>query len=276
MFRRYPHPKISLWQCACDMIQQIPRPTPQELNKIYDNDGYYKSWGITHETEDIPRSMKQRTFSLYLKKLSTFQNGGKVLDIGCATGFFLEVANFAGWDVYGVEISKFSSNIAYSKFGERVYRGTLEQAGFESSSFDLITMIDLIEHIPDLLSFLREVHRILKPSGRLLIVTPNTESLSARLMRGAWSHFKTEHLYYFSPKTIGELLRRNGFGQANICNAPKYFNFYYISHQYRTYYPSSLFRRILNALDFFLSDTFKRLNFKIYCGEMLIVSKRTP
>jgi SAM-dependent methyltransferase len=218
--------------------------------------------------------MKHRTFSLYLNELPAFQPGSKVLDVGCATGLFIEVANSLGWDAYGIEISEFASNIAYNKFGKRIYRDTLERVMFDDSFFDLITMIDLIEHIPDLLSFFHEVNRILKPSGRLLIVTPNIDSLSARLMRDAWSHFKTEHLHYFSPKTIDTLLKRTGFDQVRIQNAPKYLNFNYIINQYKSYCHPPLFSLMLKALDFVLTNKIKKLNFKIYCGEMLIISKK--
>lgn len=234
---------------------------------------YYEPWGLAADGEEAPRQMKLRTFAARLKKISRFLPAGKVLDIGCATGYFLEAARAAGWDTYGVEVSEYASRLARQKLGDRIFTGTLEEARFADAAFDLITMSDLLEHIRDLDSFMAEVVRVLKPSGLLMIVTPNVASLSCRIMGARWSHYKKEHLYYFSPATIRALLKKSGVNPLLAEASPKYLNLAYIMNQFATYRHPVL-TPLLSGIAGVCPRAIRRTNVPLLCGEMLVVAKK--
>jgi len=138
-------------------------------------------------------------------------NRGRLLDVGCACGFFVRAAQDAGWEAEGVEPSRWSAEYGREKLGVRIFPGTLREARFPAESFDAVTMWDVLEHTADPLSELKEVHRILKPGGVLVVNYPNVGSLLARLAGRNWWFYLSVHLYYFTPRTLGQLLQRAGF-----------------------------------------------------------------
>lgn len=254
-------------ECSCGMVFLMPIPAEPDLHEMYGEE-YYASWGISGDGESLPAAMKKETFKSRMRSLPASITTGKVLDVGCATGFFLEVAADAGWEVYGVELSEFSSAVAKKKFGERIFNGTLEQAGYSDGQFDLVTLSDLLEHVPQPDLFLAEVRRILKPGGHVMVITPNVNSLSAHLMGKLWSHYKAEHLLYFTPRTLRGLMERHGFDTLYVGGAAKYLNLAYVVYQFSTYRHPVLtpITRILHAL---VPGSLQRANFPIYCGEMI-------
>jgi 2-polyprenyl-3-methyl-5-hydroxy-6-metoxy-1,4-benzoquinol methylase len=105
----------------------------------------------------------------------------KLLDVGCSLGYFLDVARERGFKSYGVEVSKDTSQYAREKLGLNVFCGTLEVAQFPDKTFDVITLWDVIEHVPDPINLLREVRRIMKDDGLIALQSPNMESVIAQM-----------------------------------------------------------------------------------------------
>lgn len=148
---------------------------------------------------------------------------GSLLDVGCATGSFLSLAQAKGWQCRGVEVSAFAAAQARERTGCEIFCGKLEDAPFGAGTFDVITMWDLLEHLPDPVQGLEKARRLLKPSGLLLVNTPNENSLLRRVARflyrgsGGWITapvnrlYHRYHLYYFSADTLGVLFPRAGF-----------------------------------------------------------------
>jgi SAM-dependent methyltransferase len=270
----YAQAALPLKICDCGLVSLHPQPTEEELRALYSAD-YYASWGIAGDEPNSTRLMKRATFASRLAVLPPGVKPGKVLDVGCATGAFLDVARDAGWDVYGVELSSFSSGIAQQTFGERVFCGMLHQAGYATESFDLVTLSDLLEHVSDPGEFLVEAHRVLRDGGTLLIVTPNVDSATNKLMKQGWSHYKQEHLWYFSPETLRCLLENHGFVVESARPAPKYLNLAYIINQFRVY-PHPLLTPLCRALDFVVPEGLKTKLFPVLCGEMVVVASRRP
>lgn len=259
-------------ECACGLAFLWPRPTEEMLTAFYSEE-YYRSWGVAGENDELPRRMKHLTFASRLHSIEAFiSSPGKVLDVGCATGYFLEVAQSLGWEVAGVELSAYSAGLAGSKFGKRIFNGTLEQAVYPDGTFDLVTLSDLIEHVPQPVAFLREVRRILKPGGLVMIVTPDLHSLSERVMHGKWSHYKQEHIYYFSPPTIKSSLEKSGLVPVMIKSAPKYLNLDYIINQF-VIYPHPLLTPLVKVFGRILPQWLKQFNLPIRCGEMMAVAR---
>jgi len=268
---RYPGNPLPVRQCACGMVFLSPQPSPEQLREIYGSD-YYLSLGISGQDDEAVRGMKKETFRRQFEAIAAGAKPGRVLDVGCASGFFMEAATEAGWEAYGVELSGFAAELARSRFGDRVRHGTLEEAGYPDAFFDVVTLFDLLEHVPDPRSFLAEVRRVLRPGGRLLLVLPNAASLSARLMGRHWSHYNAEHLHYFTPETVAVLLCACGFEVEGVASAPKCLNLAYIFNQFRRY-PSALVTPLRVIAERLLPNRMKSRNLRLHCGEMLVTAR---
>ena len=142
-----------------------------------------------------------------------FPKPGRVLDVGCAAGYFLRVMQEEGWQVTGLEPSDTIRRTAEERLGaENVRAGLLGQVELPPQSFDLITMWDVIEHIPDVVAAVRAVGRLLAPGGKFLIETQDVRSLAARVLGKRWQHYKhAEHIYHFHAGTLADALGRAGF-----------------------------------------------------------------
>lgn len=140
---------------------------------------------------------------------------GRLLDVGCGNGLFLKRMRDLGWTVQGVETDPQSAKVARETFGLAVHTGSLQSAGFPDDHFDSVTMSHVIEHVYDPTLVLAECRRILRPGGRLVIVTPNIESMGHRYFGRAWlSLDPPRHLRVFSRTSIDLLIQQAGFPQS--------------------------------------------------------------
>lgn len=144
----------------------------------------------------------------------TDRKTGHLLDVGCGYGFFLNAMKQRGWTVAGIEISPNGSAHARRRFGVPVYEKPLADLKFAENSFDVVTLFYVIEHLLDPIDVLREVWRILKPGGIVLLRWPHTTPIIKLLGRAAAGfdlYHTPYHLYDFSVSTIQRLLRQAGF-----------------------------------------------------------------
>jgi 2-polyprenyl-3-methyl-5-hydroxy-6-metoxy-1,4-benzoquinol methylase len=211
-FRQDPYSVVTCK--TCDLTYVTPRLSPQDLiEKVYD-EGYWVSdaareRGYSDYCGD--EELYLRTFQRRTKLLDRFFGlPGRVLDVGCAAGYFLRVMRDAGWDAWGVEPSASIHSAAAESLGaERIHCGDLSTLELPERSFDLITMWDVLEHTPDPVASLWRASGFLKPSGRIVIETQNVKSFMARLLGRRWQHYKhAEHLYHFHPGTLKKVLER--------------------------------------------------------------------
>lgn len=149
--------------------------------------------------------------------LSPPTGDGRLLDVGCGLGFFLERAQARGWDVAGVDTSESWVRLANERLGgDRVVHGLLAEAGLPARSFDLITAWDVIEHIHDPLAFLRDIKELLAPGGRLFLRTPNLPYVypvytgRSVVLRDPTGLGATNHIVYFSSATLAKALEAAG------------------------------------------------------------------
>ena len=201
----------------CELTYVTPRLNDSGLIEHVYNEGYWtsnaaKTRGYTDYRSDAPLYIK--TYRRRLKVVKRhFAKPGRVLDVGCAAGYFLSVMQQEGWDVTGVEPSDPIRAQAAERIGaDNVHGGLLHEVPLEPGSFDLITLWDVLEHIPDPVAALAHARTLLAPGGKLLIETQNVDSRAAAMLGPKWQHYKhAEHIYHFNPKTIRRVLDEAGF-----------------------------------------------------------------
>lgn len=215
----------------CGLLYVNPRYREDVLQEIY-TETYYDHDGIVNGLEFFgydnyvaDEENIKITFARRLKTIERHVSTGRLLDIGCATGFFLALAREKGWEVVGTEVSQFGARYGKEKLGLDVRLGTLKDLNFDAGAFDVVTLWDVIEHVTDPIAELQEIQRILCDGGLLSIITPDAGSLVARLLGRRWEEYRRvrEHVYFFSRRTIAEMLRRVGFDVLKFESAGKAF-----------------------------------------------------
>ena len=151
-------------------------------------------------------------FRKLVGKVRHRKEGGHLLDVGTGIGTLMEVASENGFRVSGVEYSPWASNFARAEKGLEVFTGTLEEAHFPEETFDVVVLNHVLEHLDHPVGTLKEIRRILKMDGVLVIGVPNIESIMAHLLGAGWYSLKPdEHVWHFSPATLFRLVRKTGF-----------------------------------------------------------------
>jgi len=149
---------------------------------------------------------------MYLRFLS----GGRLLEVGCGSGKMLKGMADLGWQVEGIDFDPVAVENSRRK-GLKVGTGSLEDLQYPENWFDAITMSHVIEHVHDPLDLLKECRRILKPGGRLSLVTPNINSAGHRIYGRSWFHLDPpRHLRIFTAASLETLLQRAGFHTTRI------------------------------------------------------------
>jgi SAM-dependent methyltransferase len=254
-------------------VRVEPFPTEEEVRALYGR-SYYDAWGMEgDEGREAVRAMKTITFGRRLRELGRGGDGEALLDVGCATGFLLHAAREAGYEPWGVELSAYAAAEAAREFPGRIHHGTLEEARYADGRFAVVVLSDLLEHVREPLDFLREVRRVLRPGGRLLIVTPDVGSLSARLMGRRWFHRKAEHLYYFSRQSLSGLLERAGFRPRACRTVRKALTLAYLENQLRVY-PKPVLTPALGLLKALLPAALARHPLWLRTGELALEAER--
>lgn len=226
---RYP-PKYmngNLWRCLdCDLRFVYPQPSLEELTDVYSEDYFSSSNSneLGYSDYEGDRSNIYRTFKRRLNYLQQVHPGnGSVLDVGCAYGFFLEVAAEAGWDVSGVDISTHAVERARERLGDRVQAGTFSEEELPEQRFSVITMWDYLEHVVDPKADLAKAWRLLADDGILALATPDVSSMPAKVFGHRWMGYKLdEHLVYFSRATMRRFLEESGFKVINMKHEGKF------------------------------------------------------
>lgn len=199
----------------CDLVFVSNPPSESELSEMYSFDsGYHAKLEVDAFTTKFHKREADRNLDLLLRHAKA----GRLLDIGCSTGMFLVAAKKAGWVGVGLEYSPDSSRVARDVHGLDVRTGALAMDTYAPNSFDVITLWDVIEHIPNPKQAMELISRILAPGGLLMLKTPNVDGIypttSFRLARALnfWGHPEPPgHLFQFSVKTLQRLATESGF-----------------------------------------------------------------
>jgi 2-polyprenyl-3-methyl-5-hydroxy-6-metoxy-1,4-benzoquinol methylase len=185
-----------------------------------------------HEDYRLEEANRRRTFRGLIRSLRPFLDlrpPRLLLDVGASTGLFLDTFHrlYPAWSVNGVEASQWAVAECRQLFGRELLQGMVETIALPPASQDLVTMLDLIEHLHDPLRTLRAAHRCLKPKGLLVLTTPNVGSVPARVLGSRWWGYRQTHVLYLGPVSVNRLLRRAGFRLIRQRPLIKYFNLGY-------------------------------------------------
>jgi len=206
----------------CKLVYANPRLPESDILKRYDSSLYFeeylKALKATSTTYDLD-SIRSHYYIFGGLVDKCFAPGKRLLDVGSGAGFFLKVAEEIGWKAEGIEISKLASDYAKDVLKVNVHNRKLEDIRFSSDSYDLVTLLDLIEHLTDPLRTLEEIYRVQKRDGLVIVSTPDFKSLSRMFLGKHWSILSpAEHLYNFSEKTLYHMLSKVNFKVLGIRN----------------------------------------------------------
>jgi len=195
---------------SCGMLYTNPQLNEEKIRAQYRSLPSQNYWVDVLQTQ---RQLKYDTkkFKGALEDISTFADPGRLLDIGCSLGIFLDLARKKGWEIHGVELNERARRVAKEKFRIAPYDRPLEELNLEPESFDVVTMWEVLEHLTDPRRILAQAHRLLKPGGMLVVLVPNCDSFAVRVMHGKAATFGWAHLWYFTPSSLKTLLRQCGY-----------------------------------------------------------------
>ncbi|TGL36832.1 class I SAM-dependent methyltransferase [Leptospira koniambonensis] len=199
---------LSIQTCkTCGFQAQFPRPEPESL---YTEEYYTGNQEFTYRDERKTEKFDRYVWFARLKNISKFKSSGNFLDIGCSFGGFLECAKEKGFMPYGVEISPFSAKQAEAR-GFKIWQGQFLDADIPENFFDVITLIEVIEHLENPKEVFNKLTKVLKPDGLLLIQTANFDAWQAMEAGKNYHYYLPGHVYYYSAKILRKILARRGF-----------------------------------------------------------------
>jgi SAM-dependent methyltransferase len=186
------------------------RPSDSDLARLYRD--------MDVRVYEAEATGRKRTAAVEVAIVERHAAVGRILDVGCASGAFLCASSHRGWAVVGVEPSPTLADRATAALGEggRVMACTLQEAGFPPGSFDVLTLWDVLEHVPDPCTFLSACAALVRDGGHIFANVPNLDSWPARLMGDRWPLLLPEHLNYFNPSSLRRCGDRAGLTLSGI------------------------------------------------------------
>jgi SAM-dependent methyltransferase len=213
---------------ACGMLWLDPKPLAADLIKAYATYHTHGSMGARNLSRlwqsAVNSACKQSCHLLEIgsalgrqrRELRTMFIGkaqpGRLLEVGCGSGRFLNRMRKAGWTVEGIEFDPVAAARIKRRFGIPVAVGSLPELGYPEGKYDVVAMSQVLEHVPDPVALLKECRRVLRPGGRLVLSTPNALSVAHRLYGKHWRGLEPpRHQHIFSPAALERCARDCGF-----------------------------------------------------------------
>jgi SAM-dependent methyltransferase len=254
----------------CGAIFQHP-PPPAEAMVSYADTEYER--GVYRDYVEA-REMKIEHFRHRLEVLRPRVSRGRLLDIGCSCGYFMQVAAQSGFEVEGLEFSHVAIAAADPAVRPRILRSDVD-AFNSKGSYDLITAFDLIEHVPQPKEFLKKVRQLLAPEGCLAMSTPDSEHFLRYVMGARWPMLQPmQHLTIFSRGAMRLALEEAGFGDISFERATKTISYDYLAEQLRAVTPGLHhgMRLLGRCLPLSSRQKYRQVNI----GEFIALAKPAP
>lgn len=180
-----------------------------------------------------------------------------MLDVGAATGLLVELGLRRGLQATGVEPSRSLVEVARTSHRVELLQGTIPHPALEGRTFDVVFLVDVIEHVSEPVRLLRDAARYLAAGGVLLVVTPDVASVARKLLRRRWWHFRLAHVGYFDARSFGVACERAGLAVERRLRAKWFFRVSYLLERVAAYLP---FTRSLGLSRSFLAERIVPLN----------------
>ncbi len=212
-----------------DLLETFPQPSKDTLSKYYKSEDYISHTDSKRNLfENAYHAVRRISLKRKLKLINSLAiENKKLLDVGCGTGDFLQVAKTDNWNIFGIEPDENARAIANRKTNNAV-SGIKQLLEFEKQNFDVITLWHVLEHLPKLEEQVAILKSLLKPNGRLIVAVPNYKSHDARFYKEFWAAYDVpRHLWHFSQSSI-----QNLFGKENMVvdtTLPMKFDAFYVS-----------------------------------------------
>ena len=194
---------VTLYRChACGgvSLSSIPESFDDELYSYYEDH-------LKRPPSSLYPELTNSRYVALLERWKHIVTGRRLLDVGCGTGGFIKAAVENGWEARGIDLAESAIKIGCSH-RLPVSRCDFFSDDFELDSYDIITMFEFIEHVPNPGKFLQRAKELLKPGGLLYVTTPNFNSIDRFVMGSAWDVIHHEHLSYFTPGTLAQLVSK--------------------------------------------------------------------
>ncbi len=183
---------------------------PQYFSKkiTYDD---YKNEDVLKQVKTGNNWVKMQRHLLRFKFIKKYQPDGKLFDLGAGWGHFLHAGKQLGYDVHGIEVASMPYKYAKEELKLPVEHVNFFDMGISNNQYDLITMWDVLEHIPDADEVIKRCNKMLNEGGYVIIQVPQIDSVFAKILKENWNMIGTGHVNYFSKKTIRKLFSNYGF-----------------------------------------------------------------
>lgn len=186
----------------CNLIYTNPMENPNSLMEGYED--------VIDEEYLKTEKFRKILHTEHLKQIEKFKKKGNLLDIGCFAGYFLELAKERGWNTFGIEPSKWASNMARSR-NIKIIGNDIQKIRIKNAYYDVITMWDVIEHLSNPIDVLDKCYKSLKDNGIIALGTPDYECLIARIMGNNYPYLVRMHHVLYTPETLSNMLEKSGF-----------------------------------------------------------------
>lgn len=223
----------------CGLLYTMPRPDKDKIGAYYKSEEYY-----SHQENNkgfIPKiyeSVKSINLKHKYKLATRGLRNGKLLDIGCGVGDFLHSAELNGWECMGVEPSEDAKAIARKRMNAKLI-SSFDLESIPNAYFDVITMWHVLEHVDDLKWQINQLHRLIKPDGRVVIALPNYQSYDGQYYKELWAAYDVpRHLNHFNRTTLTKIFKTSGLELVKMDKLR--WDAYYISYMSELYRKHSL------------------------------------
>ena len=264
---------LTVVQCAnCSFVYVNPRLKNEQLNSIYLHN-YFKNKKYGYVGYELQEVLRKKNFERWLEDAGDHIPKNKIirsLDVGCAAGYCLDVMKEKVWDVEGIELEE-EMHTVLNRTGYNVSKTRLEDFETEKK-YSVITLFDVLEHIPDPDKVFKKLYSLLEADGVIIIVTPDHKSFQRKFFQKKWFQYKPiEHIQYFTRHTINIFAERNGLQMVMVKHCGQYADTDFIVNRLR-YYHFSFLHTLFNKM--FSLLRLKNKFFYIDTGSLLAVFKK--
>jgi SAM-dependent methyltransferase len=204
--------------CRCGFLYLSPRPDATELPRYYPSNYEFYQSTVLEDPSAFSRANRQYDLAKRCDLVLRQRSSGDLLDVGAAVGDFLAAMRARpGWRVRGLELDAGAADHARRVYGLTVDQGDLESVRYPPCSFDVVTLWEVIEHLPQPRHALRCIHTLLRPGGAMVMSLPNRRAMAARLFGPYWLGLDVpRHFSVFSPADISHALQEAGFERPHV------------------------------------------------------------